>query len=445
VVRGLVRHTSDLSSLKCVPVQLYIGDVTQPETLIEPVKGVDYIYHLAAALLPPDADTFLAVNTQGTADLLETAVQYASSTLKRFLFVSSQAAAGPGQDATPLNESHLPQPISAYGTSKKLAEEKVLEYAQQFAVTIVRPSSVYGERERDLSNTFGLIESRIQPVLGFQEKRLVMIYVKDLVRGIIAAAESSQSVGKLYFLNHPEVLTAREVTQTIAAVMGKRVGISVPTPLFLTRLLAPLAEWQHRLFRQRPSLTRDKAKELSQRYWVADPAQARIDFGFEARHGLVSGMVPTVAYYRQRQKELRAMSLEKPKILWGKYLVCASVVGLLIEILSATGQFYTFNPSWIVLIVIFGAFGAGLGTLAMLLRKRPNLVQFLVGTAVTAAVELLNEFNYLPFEWQFSPGWPLGITDPVGRPLFLGLAGGVFILVVNAILRGLYQRRLRLG
>jgi nucleoside-diphosphate-sugar epimerase len=443
-VRALVRHTSDLTSLKCVPAQLYIGDVTQPETLVEAVRDVDYIYHLAAALLPPDTEVFLEVNTEGTYNILQTAECYAPN-LKRFLFVSSQAAAGPGKDATPLTESHTPAPISNYGISKKLAEEAVLSYAQQFSITIVRPSSVYGERERDLSSTFGLIESRIQPVLGLQEIKLVMVYVKDLVKGIVCAAESPHSEGKTYFLNHPEILTAKQVPQTIAAVMGKPTGLPLRIPHLLPKLMAPIAEWQSHLSRQRPSVTRDKARELSQRYWVADPGQAEADFGWRAGHNLASGMIPTIAHYRHQQEESRAMPLEKRPVLWAKYLIVASGIGLLIEILSATGRFYSFNPAWVVLLIIFGAFGAGLGTLAMLLRERPATIQFLVGMVVTAAAELLNEFNYLPFDWHFSPGWPLGITDPVGRPLFLGLAGGIFILAVNAILRSLYQRRLRLG
>jgi nucleoside-diphosphate-sugar epimerase len=367
-------------------------------------------------------------------------------TLKRFLFVSSQAAAGPGQSPAPLQEIDPARPISAYGESKRQAEEMVLAAAAHLPVTIVRPAAVYGARERDLSNTFPLIENRIHPVLGLQEKFLVMVYVEDLVQGMIAAAESAQALGNVYFLNHLEVLTARQVPRTIAAAMDKPAGLPLPVPLILPRLAAPFAEWGYRLTRQRPPLTRDKAKEVAQRYWVADPGRARADFGWEARHSLAEGMVPTVAAYRQEQAALREMPLEKPKTLWAKYVISATALGLLIEILSATGNFYTFQPAWAVLVAVAGFFGALLGTLAMWTRRRPAWLQFLAGTAPTVAVELANEYGWLPLiSWRFSPGWPPGISDPLLRAFVLGAAGGVVILLANAMVRALYRRRLRVG
>lgn len=444
-VRGLVRHTSDLSSLQGLPVQLYVGDVTRPDTLRPAVQGVAYVYHLAAALLPTDPGRFFDVNTKGTVNLLAAAAELAPD-LQRFLYVSSQAAAGPAPGRTALTEADPPRPISAYGDSKRQAEERVLAYAGRFPVTVVRPSSIYGERERDISRTFPLVEKGLLPVLGQEEKLLVMVYVKDLVAGMVAAAESAASAGNIYFLNHPEQLSGRDVPEAIAAAMGKDDGREVRVPLALVRLLAPLAEWQARFSRQRPAMTRDKARELSQPYWLADPGRAKSDFGWEAVHSLAEGMVPTVAAYQAEQAAVREMAQEKPGILWGKYVLSGSAVGVFIEIMSAVGGFYSFQPPWAVLVAIVGGFGAALGTVAMLLRRQASGIQFVAGSLVMGGAEWLNEKGKMPaIGWKFKPGWPLGIKMPGLRVVVLAAAGGVVVLLVNAIMRALYRRRLRLG
>ena len=154
----------------------------------------------------------------------------------------------------------------------------------------------------------------------------------------------------------------------------------------------------------------------------------------------------TTADYFARKDNLVEMPLESPRSRWLKYLAVASLLGLLIEIGSATGHFYAFTPGWFVLVIIFACFGAGLGSLAMLLRRQSGLIQFLAGTLLAGGVELANALGLIPgVRWDFAPGWPFGIQSPLWRSLVLGFAGGIFLLVVNAILVALYQHRLRMG
>lgn len=445
-VIGLVRKTSDLSSLDGLPVALHIGDVRDSATLGVPMQGVEYIYHLAAALLVTSQDEFAKTNTMGTQNILEAAEKYARPTLKRFLYVSSQAGAGPASGTTPIDETAERHPVSWYGMSKMKAEDTVMGYKDRLPVTIVRPAAVYGERERDISQTFEIIDSRIQPKLGILTKYTVMVYVEDLVAGFIAAAESENSLGQAYFLNHPDILTTSQVTKTIAASLGKPGGLMIPIPLPLIALTAPLAEAVYHFSRERPATTRDKVRELMQRFWLADPSKARRDFGWEAKFSLLSGMKLTTAYYFAQKRMLVEMPMDSLKSRWLKYLAVAVLLGLLIEIGSATGHFYAFTPGWFVLVIIFGCFGFGLGSLAMLLRKQSGLVQFLAGTVLAGGVELANALGLIPgVRWDFAPGWPFGINSPLWRSLVLGFAGGIFLLVVNAILVALYQHRLQKG
>lgn len=178
----------------------------------------------------------------------------------------------------------------------------------------------------------------------------------------------------------------------------------------------------------------------------ADPSKAKRDFGWVAQHDFLHGMQNTTQYYFDVQRQNLQMPLESGLSRWLKYLAIAVLLGGLIEISSTTGGFYKLDPAWFVFVIVFGAFGLSLGTLAMLLRMQSALVQFLVGSLLAGTVELANVFHPVPnVRWDFAVGWPFGITSPIWRSVLLGMAGGAFVLIVNAIMLALYKRRLRLG
>lgn len=451
-VRCLVRKTSDLRPLAGLPVALFVGDLRDRPSLDAAVAGVDYVFHCAAALLVTSKAEFDETNTRGTMNVLdavESAISAGKSVgFKRFVMVSSQIAAGPAESSTPIDETRAMRPISWYGKSKQAAEEHVIarHQASGVPVTIVRPPAVYGEREQDISRLFGTVEKRIHPVLGWQQKHLVTVYVEDLVEGMLAAAESPAANGQRYFLNHPEVHTAKSMVKGVAKAIGKPFGVSLPLPIPLFALAAPMAELASQFTRARPATTRDKVREMGVRNWVADPSKAKRDFGWEARTSLVDGMAKTTSYWRRERDELIAMPLETGLRAWLKYIVIGLALGCLIEITAALGAFYTFDPKWLALPVILVGFSLTLGSLAMLTRRWHPILQFLVGTAVTGSAELANVLGILPgVSWTFKDGWPFGITDPYVRTIITGAAGGAFVLITNAIMRQLYRRRQRLG
>src|SRR6516162_3744413 len=110
-VSCLVRQTSDLRSLAGLPLRIHIGDVRQPETLSGPLSGADYVFHLAADLMALTREAFLAANTDGTRHMLDVTVSVKSPSFQRFLYVSSQAAAGPADSTKPLTEAAPRRPV----------------------------------------------------------------------------------------------------------------------------------------------------------------------------------------------------------------------------------------------------------------------------------------------------------------------------------------------
>ena len=263
-VLGLVRPTSDVRSLQPLAerygkrFRLVLGDLTRPATLLPAVDGVDYVYHTAATLMGTSEADFRSSIVEGTKNLLAAIESRGGAALRRLLFVSSQAAAGPSPTAEALTEANPAAPVSWYGRAKCDAEELVRKAAARIPSTIVRPVAVYGEREADISGgTFPAVQAGILPRIGLREKTLTTVYVGDLVKGMIAAAESPTTIGRTYFLADPKPVTSRVMVDEIAGAMNdldkrKRFRIPVLVPQPLLGLGAPLSDWAHYFTRARP-------------------------------------------------------------------------------------------------------------------------------------------------------------------------------------------------
>ncbi|MDZ7261286.1 MAG: NAD-dependent epimerase/dehydratase family protein, partial [candidate division KSB1 bacterium] len=371
----MVRTTSDLSSLKGLDVKLVIADLRNPETLVKAVTGATYIFHVAAELYAISRRQFLETNTEGTRNLLDAAAKHASNSLKRFLFVSSQAAAGPAPNEVPITEDREPSPpVSWYAESKLKAEKIVMQYAAQLPVTIVRPCSVYGERDPGFLTAFQGAELRIHAVTGFRKRYTGMIYAPDLVEGMVAAARHPRTVGEIYFLASPQSYTVREVVKTIGKAIDKPWGLTLPLPLFMFRIVALFSELWYLFSRRKPIPSRDKVRDLSQIYWLCTPQKAREHFGWQAQTPLLDGLKATGKYYREEQRKLKKMPEELTNILWIKYFFLSLGIGILIESLAAFGKVYVFKPWWLVFGIVLVLWGLIFGSIAMLTRIRSFLI-----------------------------------------------------------------------
>ena len=105
--------------------------------------------------------------------------------IRKFLFVSSLAAAGPSS-GDPLTEDEEPRPVSAYGESKLAAERAVLEFGRTRPVIVIRPPAVYGPRDRDTFMLFQSVQRRLHVIPGRGAQKVSLVHVDDLVTGICA-------------------------------------------------------------------------------------------------------------------------------------------------------------------------------------------------------------------------------------------------------------------
>ncbi len=298
-VRCLIRRTSNLRWIQNLSVEFAYGDIADFGSLLAAVADVDYIYHLSGALRANKPDEFFKINHQGTRNLLEVSRQR-NPTLKRFIYVSSQAAVGPSGNSIPLTEIDLPRPISTYGESKLLAEQAVLEFQQHFPITIIRPSVVYGPRDDDLLEVFKFIKLGIKPLIGKQEKFISIIHVADLVRGIHIAGEHPDSANELFFMANQTSYSWIELENSIAHAMNKK-NMTVRLPELLLDSAAFLSEGWAKIFKHAAILNRDKANEMKQRFWLMDSSKAEQRLGFTSEIPLEIGLKETYEWYRQHR------------------------------------------------------------------------------------------------------------------------------------------------
>ncbi len=281
-----------LESLGCHVVLADLNNGMMWESVLD---GVEQIYHVAGVTRARTPHDYYEGNYLATKRFVEIC-SHSSLALKRFVYVSSLAAAGPSPDGLPLQEDAECRPVSAYGKSKLLAEREVLKAEDKLPVTVVRPSLVYGPRERDMYDYMRMVKRGIRLMIGFKQKYFSLIHVDDLVEGILLAGESPASVGGTYFLGSEHFYTTGDIGGAISRVLQRRT-LSVCVPHALIFVLGAVSEAIGKITGRSVLFNSEKVREVVQPYWTCSVAKARDVFGFRQRIELEDGMRRTYHWY----------------------------------------------------------------------------------------------------------------------------------------------------
>ncbi|TFG36667.1 MAG: SDR family NAD(P)-dependent oxidoreductase [Nitrospirales bacterium] len=289
-VTCLVKKTSNLKWIENLNIDFVHGDCTEKNSLLDAVSNCDYVFHLAGLTKARSGDEFFAVNTKGTENLVK-AVAERNPTVKRFVYVSSLAAAGPCKNGVAATENCSACPVSDYGRSKLEGEKAVLQHRDLIPVTIVRPPAVYGPRDRDMLVLFKMIKKGVYFDLGTCYYSL--LYVDDLVQGIILCAESKKAEGQIYFLSDIGVVSGKDIAGEISSALNVK-PVPLKVPKFAMSFFAFIGEKMNK----QGIINRDRMKDFQHSHWVCDPAKVREEIGFLPKTGIKEGIKWTADWYR---------------------------------------------------------------------------------------------------------------------------------------------------
>jgi nucleoside-diphosphate-sugar epimerase len=296
-VRCFVRRTGDLRWLRDLPVEIAYGDCVDKDLLSLAVTGVDCVYHLAGATKAKREEDFFAVNAGGTENLIRACLDH-NPKMEKFVYLSSQAASGPGADGRMKVESDPNSPISSYGKSKRFGEEAVLDHRSRIPVTILRSSVVYGPRDRAFLSFLKLIAKKTKFSLLGATQWISMCYVSDLVDSLVKSGKVGAGDGEIFFISDGRCYRMEEIGDAFSAAMRTR-AFRLRVPGCLIRGIGSISETISRFTDQPCLFTRDKAKEMVQENWTCDITKAKNMLDYRPMIDLIRGTEITVDWYRK--------------------------------------------------------------------------------------------------------------------------------------------------
>jgi len=293
-VRCMVRKSSDCTFIAQLPVEWAYVDLQESAALRQACRGVTAICHCASMTRALDLQTFLRINTEGTANLARAALEEAPG-LWRFVYISSQGAVGPSQGASDYVDEFRPgRPLGWYDKSKWAAEQALLTMDGSLPVTIIRPAAVFGPRDRDFFAYFDLVKHHLSLALA-GERWISLIYVHDLVSLILLTLEKEVALGQTYF-GCNTAHSYREFSEAVAGALDKRT-LNITLPLEALKVIALGAKVQERLTGKPALLNEQRLLNMRQPYWLCSNEKARQELGFVPEHDLETAIGETADWY----------------------------------------------------------------------------------------------------------------------------------------------------
>lgn len=307
-VRALVRSGSDTRFLQKLGVELVPGNLIDPESCALAVQGVEVIYHSAAKVgdWGPWSE-FQAGCVDATRNLADAAQ---AARVGRFLHISSTSAYGhPDEGGPPIDETApMGQNLwvwDAY-TRSKVESEKVLwgvAGSKGLAVTVIRPSWLYGERDR--TTTVRLVDrlrNRKVLLVGRGDNPLSAVYVGIVADAAILAASDPGSVGEAYNITNQGAITQREFMNLLADACGAP-PVTRRVPYRVAYAAAFLFEAKGRLARQvRPPWVTRYATWLMGRELEYSTEKARTRLGWKPSLSYPESIDRTVRWLAEHER-----------------------------------------------------------------------------------------------------------------------------------------------
>jgi len=297
-VRILALPTEDTTWLEERDVEVFRGDIRTPKALIAPMCGVEGVFHLAAMIGVWRAmEDYYAVNVTGTENVCRAALH---AGVRRIIHISSAMVYDMTEGGAATEDDILEPLDEPYSLTKAQSDMLVQRMIREehLPATIIRAGTLIGPGDR---LNFGRLADRIRAgkgiIIGAGKNIVPLVYVTDLVQGLLLALDSQQAEGKVYNLSNDQSITQKVFFSTIA----KEIGVTAPrirVPYFPLYLAAYVAERIALLSNNRilPFLTRHGVK-----LYGADNRlsidKARRELGYAPRVSLMQALHITCDWY----------------------------------------------------------------------------------------------------------------------------------------------------
>jgi 2-alkyl-3-oxoalkanoate reductase len=295
-VRALARGGRERrSGLEDLRVDIVAGDLSSEAELTGALAGCSAVVHTAGLVKARTLADYRAVNVAGTERVLAAASIACPDAV--FVYVSSQAAAGPARTGRPVAEGDPAFPVSWYGMSK-LEGEQAVARAWKGPWVVLRPGVLYGPRDRGLLTYFRLAAGGLVPIPSAR-RRIQVGAVEEAAAGIARAAGRSDLSGRIGFLCDPRPVTVSELASAIASGAGRPVQ-TFEIPDAAVKVAGAIETLREKITGASRPFNADKAREILAGDWLCDPAPMRRDLGLPPPIPLDESLRAAWAWYREK-------------------------------------------------------------------------------------------------------------------------------------------------
>jgi nucleoside-diphosphate-sugar epimerase len=299
-----IRKSSSKEYLQDERIHFIELNLSSKAQLIEQLRPhqFDYVVHAAGVTKCLNKADFRRINTEGTKNLVDALLDL-QMPLKRFVFLSSLSVFGAIKEQLPydeIREDDTPKPNTEYGRSKLEAEKYIDSIGSRLPYTILRPTGVYGPREKDYFMMAKSIKQHIDFAVGYQRQDITFVYVTDVVQAVFLALKKGET-GRKYFLSDGQVYQSTTFSDLIHEELGRPWWLRITAPVWVLRVVTFFGEYIGHMTGKVTALNNDKYNILRQRNWRCDIEPTRHELGFEPKVQLKEGVKTTIQWYKDHK------------------------------------------------------------------------------------------------------------------------------------------------
>lgn len=301
-----IRSSSSRSMLQDKRINFIDFNYSDKDKLTEQLRSLtnengkfDAIVHVAGITKAIRKSDFDRINFLFTKNFVEAIIE-ADVVPKSFVFMSTLGAIGVGDEETymPMECDREPNPNTAYGKSKLLAEN-FLKSIPNFPYVILRPTGVYGPNDKDYLILIKAVNKGINVGAGFKKQLLSFIYISDLVDIVFSCIDNNISQ-KEYYVSDGCGYTDDEFNKIVQQALQKKRVLRLKLPLTLVKGAAYVSEKIGELLNRPLTFNTDKYKIMRQRNWTCDISPLQKDINFTPKYYLKNGVEKTIDWYKER-------------------------------------------------------------------------------------------------------------------------------------------------